>query len=135
MNARTSSGVLLVFFWNGIDVIFLIKKLHLCHPKGYRYNFLITSMPFQENTRKTSGDALAILLFFCAKSVQKDSRRIIIDALPIISHLLYISIQLSFKSIIIYETTQRRFHKSNSRFRNKMGRKCRNIISIIFTMI
>jgi hypothetical protein len=27
-NARTFSGVLLVFFCNGIDVI---KKLHLCH--------------------------------------------------------------------------------------------------------
>jgi hypothetical protein len=61
-NARASPCVLLVFFYNGIDVIFLIKKLHLCHPKGHRCNFLITSMPFQENTRRTLGDALAFLM-------------------------------------------------------------------------
>jgi hypothetical protein len=52
-NARAYPGVLVVYIWNGIDVIFLIKKLHLCHPKGYRCNFLITTMPFQENTRRT----------------------------------------------------------------------------------
>jgi hypothetical protein len=60
-NARASPGVLLVFSCNGIDVIFLIKKLHLCHPKGHRCNFLITSMPLQENTRRTPGDVLAFL--------------------------------------------------------------------------
>jgi hypothetical protein len=53
---------LLVFSWNGIDVIFLIKKLHLCHPKGHRCNFLITYMLLQENTRKTPEDVLAFLI-------------------------------------------------------------------------
>jgi hypothetical protein len=48
MNARASLCVLLVFSWNGIDVI---KKLH----------FLITSMSFQENTKRTLGDVLAFL--------------------------------------------------------------------------
>jgi hypothetical protein len=62
-NARASSGVLLVFSWDGINVIFLIQKLHLCHPKGYRCNFLITSMPCQENTRRTPEDALAFLIY------------------------------------------------------------------------
>jgi hypothetical protein len=60
-NARASPCVLLVFSWNGIDIIFFIKKLHLCHPKGHRCNFLITSMPLQENTRRTPGDVLAFL--------------------------------------------------------------------------
>jgi hypothetical protein len=45
---------LLVFSWNCINVIFLIKKLHLCHPKWHRCNFLITSMSFHENTRRCS---------------------------------------------------------------------------------
>jgi hypothetical protein len=61
-NARTSPGVLLVFFCNGIDVI---KKLHLCPFGWHRCNFLIkkiTSMPFQENTRRIQGDALAFLI-------------------------------------------------------------------------
>jgi len=39
----------------------LIKKLHLCHPKGHICNFLITFMPFQENTRITPEDVLAFL--------------------------------------------------------------------------
>jgi hypothetical protein len=30
-NARVFSGVLLVFSWDSINVIFLIQKLHLCH--------------------------------------------------------------------------------------------------------
>jgi hypothetical protein len=42
-NARTSPGVLLVFFCNGIDVI---KKLHLC-PFGWHREH-------QENTRRCS---------------------------------------------------------------------------------
>jgi hypothetical protein len=53
---------LLVFSCNDIDVI---KKLHLCPFRWHRCNFLIkkiTSMPFQENTRRTQGDALAFLL-------------------------------------------------------------------------
>jgi hypothetical protein len=53
-NARASSGVLLMFSWNGIDVI---KKLHLCPFVWYSCNFLIkkiTSIPFQENTRRCS---------------------------------------------------------------------------------
>jgi hypothetical protein len=61
-NARTSSGVLLVFSYNGIDVI---TKLHLCPFGWHRCNFLIkkiTSMPFQENTRRTQEDALAFLV-------------------------------------------------------------------------
>jgi hypothetical protein len=61
-NARTSPGVFLVFFCNGIDVI---KKLHLCPFGWHRCNFLIkkiTSMPFQENTRRIQGDALAFLI-------------------------------------------------------------------------
>jgi hypothetical protein len=61
-NARTSSGVLLVFSYNGIDVI---TKLHLCPFGWHRCNFLIkkiTSMPFQENTRRTQEDALAFLI-------------------------------------------------------------------------
>jgi hypothetical protein len=53
-NARASPCVLLVFSWNGINVIFLIKKLHLCHLKRYRCNILITSMSLQENTRRCS---------------------------------------------------------------------------------
>jgi hypothetical protein len=39
---------------NGIDVI---KKLHLCPFEWHRCNFLIkkiTSMPFEENTRRCS---------------------------------------------------------------------------------
>jgi hypothetical protein len=60
-NVRTSPCVLLVSSWNGIDVIFLIKKLHICHPKGHICNFLIISMPLQENTRRTPGDFLAFL--------------------------------------------------------------------------
>jgi hypothetical protein len=66
-NARASSGVLLVFSWNGINVIFLIQKLHLCHPKGHRCNFLITFMPCQENTKRTQGDALAFLIMIYDK--------------------------------------------------------------------
>jgi hypothetical protein len=63
-NARGHSPyVLLVFSCNGIDVIFLIKKLHLCHSKGHRYNFLITFMPLQENTRRTLEDILAFLIW------------------------------------------------------------------------
>jgi hypothetical protein len=61
-NARTSSGVLLVFSYNGIDVI---TKLHLCPFGWHRCNFLIkkiTSMPFQENTKRTQEDALAFLI-------------------------------------------------------------------------
>jgi hypothetical protein len=61
-NARTSPGVLLVFSYNGIDVI---KKLHLCPFGWHRCNFLIkksTSMPLQENTRRTPGDALVFLI-------------------------------------------------------------------------
>jgi hypothetical protein len=54
-----------VFSSNGIDVIFLIKKLHLCHSKGHRCNFLITSMPFKENTKRTLRDILAFLFVFC----------------------------------------------------------------------
>jgi hypothetical protein len=45
-NARTSSGVLLVFSSNGINVI---KKLHICSFGWHRCNFLIkkiTSMLF-----------------------------------------------------------------------------------------
>jgi len=61
-NARISFGVLMVFFWNGINVIFLIKKLYLCHPKGHKYNFLITFMSFQENTRRTPEDVLTFLI-------------------------------------------------------------------------
>jgi hypothetical protein len=60
-NARASSGVLLVFSWDGIDVI---KKLHLCPFGWHRCNFLIkkiTSMPFQKNTRRTPEDALVFL--------------------------------------------------------------------------
>jgi hypothetical protein len=64
-NARASPCILLVFSWNGIDVIFLIKKLHLCHPKGHKCNFLITSMPLQKNTRRTPGDVLAFLKKIC----------------------------------------------------------------------
>jgi hypothetical protein len=36
-NGRASFCVLLMFSWNGINVIFLIKKLHLCHPKGHSH--------------------------------------------------------------------------------------------------
>jgi len=61
-NARASFVVLLVFSWDGINVIFLIQKLHLCHPKWYRCNFLITFMPCQENTKRTPEDVLAFLL-------------------------------------------------------------------------
>jgi hypothetical protein len=46
-NARASSGVLLVFSWDGINVIFFDSK--------------IASMPCQENTRRTPEDALALL--------------------------------------------------------------------------
>jgi hypothetical protein len=60
-NTRASSGVLLVFSWDDINVIFLIQKLHLCHPKGHKYNFLITSMPCQKNTRRTPEDAITFL--------------------------------------------------------------------------
>jgi hypothetical protein len=53
---------LLVFSCNGIDVI---KKLHLC-PFGWHIcNFLIkkiTSMPFQDDTRRTQGDVLTFLI-------------------------------------------------------------------------
>jgi hypothetical protein len=50
-----------MFSWNGIDVI---KKLQLCPFGWHRCNFLIkkiTSMSFQENTRRTQGDALPFL--------------------------------------------------------------------------
>jgi hypothetical protein len=53
-----------MFSCNGTDVIILIKKLHLYHSKGHRYNFLITFMSLQENTKKTPEDILAFLLFF-----------------------------------------------------------------------
>jgi hypothetical protein len=62
-NARTSPGVLLVFFCNDIDVI---KKLHLCPFGWHRCNFLIkkiTSMPLQKNTRRTPGDDLSFLIY------------------------------------------------------------------------
>jgi hypothetical protein len=55
---------LMVFSCNGIDVI---KKLHLCPFEWHKCNFLmkkITSMPFQENTKRTQGDALAFLIQF-----------------------------------------------------------------------
>jgi hypothetical protein len=52
-----------VFSWDDIHVIFLIKKLHLYHLKGYRCNILIISMPLQENTKRTSGDVLAFLIY------------------------------------------------------------------------
>jgi hypothetical protein len=64
MNARAIFGVLLVFSWDGINVIFLIQKLHLYHPKGHRCNFLITSMSCQENTRRTPENALAFLYIY-----------------------------------------------------------------------
>jgi len=60
-NFRISPGVLLVFSCNGINVI---KKLHLCPFGWHRYNFLIKkiiSMPFQKNTSRTQGNALAFL--------------------------------------------------------------------------
>jgi len=62
MKAQGMLEYLLVFSWDGINVIFLIQKLYLCHPKGHRCNFLITSMPCQENTRRIPEDALAFLM-------------------------------------------------------------------------
>jgi hypothetical protein len=59
-NARASSGVLLE--WHRCN--FFIKKLHLCHLKGHICNFLITFMPFQENTRRTPEDVLAFLSIY-----------------------------------------------------------------------
>jgi hypothetical protein len=43
-----------VFSWNDIDVIFLIKKLHLCHSK------------------RTPGDALAFLLSDTIKDLMEE---------------------------------------------------------------
>jgi hypothetical protein len=58
---------LLVFSWNGIDVFFLIKKLHLCH------------------SRRTPGDVLAFLytlmwifhigFFFSSSTLSLSNRR------------------------------------------------------------
>jgi hypothetical protein len=53
---------LMVFSYNGINVI---KKLHLCPFEWHRCNFLIKiiiSVPLQENTRRTQGDTLAFLI-------------------------------------------------------------------------
>jgi hypothetical protein len=73
-NARASPAVLLVLSWNGIDII---KKLHLCPFEWHRCNFLIkkiTSMPSQENTRRTPGDTLAFLLKHIGLKLFNDSR-------------------------------------------------------------
>jgi hypothetical protein len=59
-NSRPSSGVLLMFSWNGINVI---KKLHLCPFGWHSCNFLIKKiifMPFQENTRRCSSIPYAV---------------------------------------------------------------------------
>jgi hypothetical protein len=69
-NIRTSPGVLLVFSCNGIDVI---KKLHLCPFEWHKCNFLVervTSMPFQENTKRCS----SIPLERKAASLSKDGQ-------------------------------------------------------------
>jgi hypothetical protein len=57
-NARTSSGVFLVFSWNGINVI---KKLHICPFGWHRYNFLIKKKLHLCHSRRTLEDALAFL--------------------------------------------------------------------------
>jgi hypothetical protein len=60
---------LLVFSCNDIDVI---KKLHLCPFGWHRCNFLIkkiTSMSFQENTRRIQGDALAFFNNFSLQNI------------------------------------------------------------------